>query len=112
MKTTQNTAPAWTPGPWRVSDGAILSDKLNDYGNFIVADCRRELTAQDKASLALIAAAPEMAQTIQDALDWTEGDIEAHRANGESERDLAFLEARASQLGALLARINGEGGGK
>ena len=36
------------------NDGAILSDVINDYGNFIIADCRRERTPQDDANLALI----------------------------------------------------------
>lgn len=48
------TVTAHTPTPYAVSDGAILSDKLNDYGNFIAADCRRERTPQDEATLQFI----------------------------------------------------------
>ena len=62
---TSAEAPKHTPGPWRVLDGAILSRKLNDYGNYLVASLDREETAQDKANLALIAAAPELMAALK-----------------------------------------------
>lgn len=63
---------AHTPGPWEVTDEAVLSKDINDYGNWIVADCRRELTDQDRANLRLIAAAPEILDILCRALPYVE----------------------------------------
>ncbi len=49
-----------TKGPWKVMDRAILSDKLNAYGNWIIAECNRELTDEDTANLTLVAACPDL----------------------------------------------------
>jgi hypothetical protein len=54
-----------TQGPWEVLDGAILSKDLNAYGNWIIATCNRERTAEDKVNLRLIAAAPEMLEALK-----------------------------------------------
>ncbi len=59
------TTVAHTPGPWEVSDEAVLSKNLNEYGNWIVVNCQRELTAQDRANLQLIAAAPDLLHAVQ-----------------------------------------------
>jgi hypothetical protein len=59
-----------TPAPWKTLDGAIVSDAINDYGNFIVADIRRERTTQDEANLHLIAAAPDMLSALNNALQY------------------------------------------
>lgn len=74
METTETKAP-WTghtPGPWKASEDvnstfAVLSDKINAYGNFIVCECRRnenELTDQDRANAALIARAPMIPELL------------------------------------------------
>ena len=54
-----------TPGPWKVLDGAVLSEELNAYGNWIVVSCQRERTPQDEANLRLIASAPAMLEALQ-----------------------------------------------
>lgn len=56
---------AHTPGNWYALYGAVISDKLNDYGNFVITACQRELTDQDKANLRLIAAAPELLALVR-----------------------------------------------
>lgn len=49
-----------TPGPWRVSDGAILCPNINSYGNFIVCGVVRydgepeRPNAEDQANAAFI----------------------------------------------------------
>lgn len=58
-----------SPTPWRVMDGAILSDQINDYSNFIIADCNRERTSQDEANLRLIARAVNSHATLVAALE-------------------------------------------
>lgn len=49
-----------TPGPWKVMDGAIQCEKLNDYGNFIVVALGRDPTPQDEANLRLMAESPAL----------------------------------------------------
>lgn len=58
---------AHTPGPWSVADEQILSDTLNEYGNFNVCVFKRygDLTAQDKANMRLIAAAPDLLAALK-----------------------------------------------
>lgn len=63
-----------TTNQWRVMDGAILSDKINDYGNFIVVSCERERTAQDDKNLALIAAAPELKEMLSLAVCYVDNE--------------------------------------
>ena len=41
---------------WRVLDGAIVTDVLNEYGNFIVVEINREPTSQDVENLHRIVA--------------------------------------------------------
>jgi hypothetical protein len=61
----QNTqAVNHTPGPWQYIDGGILSEKINDYGNFVVASIQRERTPQDESNGRLIAAAPELLEAV------------------------------------------------
>lgn len=57
-----------SPGPWKVMDGAIQCETINDYGNFIVASCDRERTPQDEANLRLAAAAPDLLSAIKEML--------------------------------------------
>ena len=49
-----------TQGKWEVSDGAVLSENINAYGNWIICSCDRERTQEDEDNLHLIAAAPEL----------------------------------------------------
>jgi hypothetical protein len=61
-----------TPGPWGVLDHAILSEKVNAYGNFWVAGFGRgdaQLTEEDHANARLIAAAPELLAACQRLLN-------------------------------------------
>lgn len=62
----------YTPGPWRVADEQIQCEKPNQYGNFIVVTCQRELTVEDVANLHLIAAAPELLEACRQALNPSE----------------------------------------
>lgn len=41
---------------WDVIDGAIITEILNDYGNYVVVEIKRELTAQDQDNLERIVA--------------------------------------------------------
>lgn len=87
MKTPTNAArtgqAAHTPTPYRVLDGAITCEQVNDYGNFIVVSCDRERTAQDDATLAFIVRAcnshdalVEAAATLDEVWDhWCGGDV-------------------------------------
>lgn len=56
--------PQPTPGPWRVIDRGIISEKLNDFGNFIVTEMPDRgiprTTPQDQANARLIACAPSL----------------------------------------------------
>lgn len=57
-----------TPGPWQILDGAILCDKVNQYGNFHIASFSRgdeQITDEDKANAKLIAAAPELLKALE-----------------------------------------------
>lgn len=57
-----------TPGPWSILDGAILSDKINAYGNFHIARFDRgddPNTAEDYANARLIAAAPDLLEACK-----------------------------------------------
>jgi hypothetical protein len=67
-----NTMIQHSPGKWYVSDGAVLSDTINQYGNFIVVDCQRERTPEDEANLQLIAAAPELLEACLKAFEQLE----------------------------------------
>lgn len=65
-----------TKGKWKVLDGAIISDHLNEYGNFHIVDlperpegCEND---EDKANANLIAAAPELLE----ACKWFVGALE------------------------------------
>jgi len=57
-------------GPWTVCDGAILSEKLNAYGNWIICGLDRARTDEDEANLRLIAAAPELLAACRGMLEW------------------------------------------
>ena len=54
-----------TKGKWKALDGAILSEEINNYGNWIIVTCERERTAEDEANLRLIAAAPELLEALK-----------------------------------------------
>ena len=54
--TTQSKKQAkWTPGKLKVSLGALVCEKINKYGNWIVAVCQREPTDEDEANLERLA---------------------------------------------------------
>ena len=52
--TTRNKN-AHTAGKLQSLDGALVCDKLTEYGNFIIADCERERTQEDDANLRRLA---------------------------------------------------------
>jgi hypothetical protein len=68
--------PEHTPAPWEILDKMnasgdmfILTDKPNEFGNFIIADITRNgdpVTAEDKANARLIAAAPELLNALKE----------------------------------------------
>jgi hypothetical protein len=85
-----------TPGPWGVLDHAILSEKVNAYGNFWVAGFGRgdaQLTEEDHANARLIAAAPELLDGCNAAL--------AYLADPPSE----FKENRKAAVAIIRAAI-------
>ena len=78
---------AHTPGPWTTwpDDGTgtlpcVLSRQTTSYGNFYVAQCN----VFDDARL--VAAAPDLLQTLQALLDWCRAHTNA--AGPDSCRDL------------------------
>jgi hypothetical protein len=87
---------AHTPGPWRVVDGAILSDQINTYGNWIVAGIERDRTDEDEANLRLIAAAPALYELMS----------RIYVQEGAALRPETCTEALA-----LLAQVQGERNG-
>ena len=91
------SAATHSPGTWTVCDGAILSDKLNDYGNFIVVTLARVLTPQDRANLALMAAAPALLANLKMMTDLAERYGVGEHCDGN------IIEARD-----LIASIEGE----
>jgi hypothetical protein len=62
--------PKFTPGPWRVLNGAILCPQLNDYGNWIVTSLPERGTAQDQANADLISAAPDLYKALRSQVHW------------------------------------------
>ena len=96
----QDSGGKWTEGPWHVADDQVLSDGLNDYGNWYVCGIKRDLTTQDRANLTLIAAAPEMAGLLRLVADYQKS---AWSGDAEAQRSAFAIEARA-----ILARIEGE----
>ena len=98
----------WTPGPWRVD----APDKLQGFefipvqaglGENIADVCSLfddegvplGITAQDEANACLIAAAPEMAEVLEELCNIIEAPV-------------ASYEEAVSKARALLARIRGE----
>jgi hypothetical protein len=105
MNTTKATH---TPGPWSVLDGAIVSEKLNDYGNFIVCAIQRELTEQDRANLSLIASAPELLEEAKDDLAAFEASFEHNAHETPSNRTSSWSDAqgwREKKIARLRAAI-------
>ena len=94
----------WTPGPWVVPIGGteiIITTAEHDQHIATV----NGLGDEAEANARLIAAAPEMADTIFKLADWLEGlGIDARHADRFSDETFALVaEARA-----LLARIRGD----
>lgn len=77
--------PNYSAGPWKVVDGAIQSEQINEYGNFIVVSYDRERTAQDEANLRVAAASPDMLNAIEKIL------MSAGYFSGEAEPSLKEL---------------------
>ena len=73
---------SYTKGPWKVLDGAILSDKINDYGNWIVASCNRDLTVEDGENLRLIAAAPDLLEACKELESYLRKNKNVQNMNG------------------------------
>lgn len=95
---TTNT-PAWTPGPWTVRRTYVY-DLIESHDGIGVAFCRYD-TPAFAANARLIAAAPEMARTIQSLADCLESWWES-AGSPDRATEIELIEARA-----LLARING-----
>lgn len=94
----------WTPGPWAHSKTSNISNMVVGPNNSCVATVQAEYVARktvaqlDKeqaANIALIAAAPEMAELLQLALD----------TDNLDEDDPVFAHSR-DRIHALLERIN------
>lgn len=60
-----------TPGPWTATEAGIFANELNAHGNFYVCALpfpNEEPDARDAANLRLIAAAPELAQQLNESI--------------------------------------------
>ena len=94
-----------TEGKWRVLDGAILSGKINKYGNWIIAGLDRVRTEEDEANLRLMAAAPELLAACKMALSaldncalyTREGQIYAIPGNSKEQKQLSAVIAAAGR---------------
>ena len=111
---SSSPAPAWTPGPWtftRPHPGqyAIIPAKHEKRGDMWTLAYIRDFQANDEANARLIAAAPEMAEALAALLSH---DGETVTDGIGVEHDSEALEQAKHRARALLARINGEGGGK
>ena len=85
-----------TPGPWTASGEhdreTITSDKVNQYGNFIVtivSRCDEPMTEEDRANARLIAASPDLLDALITLLF-------ACRDGAVLPRDSAHAQARAA----------------
>jgi len=77
-----------TPGPWKISDGAILCQNVNAYGNFHIARFDRgdsDNTGEDLANARLIAAAPELLAALKDTLCLAEAYFDTLPDDGEAQ---------------------------
>jgi len=84
------STPAWTPGPWRAvraddsyEDDAIPVKAANgfqvcDVYGWATSNHPAMTMAEAEANASLIAAAPKMAEALEDALLYVERDEEAH----------------------------------
>lgn len=68
-----------TPGPWQANDKSVVSEKINDYGNFIVFSIERELTPQDEANLRLIAATPDLLKILKEVSAYLWGEAQERK---------------------------------
>lgn len=123
-----------TPGPWHV-DTRLTGHRYNGHPvrYFSVAhttqtrDCfiatevapttlifpaegcdRTEPNHEGEANARLIAAAPELLAALEEQLENTKGDLEAHLEAGEAEKDCAFMVARIEAMSAVIARAKGQ----
>ena len=103
MKT--KTTEIETPELWEVCDGAILSNHINQYGNFIMAALVRELTEQDKANLQLMAAAPDLLDALKKLLKYANGYSDAMRKDGRGAEQLGQNSYSTSVAGMAKAAI-------
>lgn len=81
------------PTPYQVLGGAIVSDKLNEYGNWIVVSCERERTPQDEATLQFIKRACNSHAALVEALEGAQGALRTAASR---------IENRDPDLGAYL----------
>jgi len=90
-----------TPGPLQALDGALLCKDVNQYGNFIVADCCRERTPEDNANLERLALAwnchDELLEALRDLLA-----VGSFRKNGLK------AEEAADRAVAVIAKATGD----
>lgn len=98
----------WTPGPWQCGrfheTGPVAGIPINaEAADESIARAWLVDDPQEcKANARLIAAAPEMAEEIEDEIFWLEV-VSCYGENAERGRML-----RIKTLRALLARINGD----
>lgn len=116
MKTQNQSASTaqHTAGPWEVSDGAVLSKGLNQYGNWIIASCQRERTEEDEANLRLIAAAPELLAACQGLFALIESGTLVRDTSRDADPKwyLTAMELTRALQAAAAAIANAQGGAK
>lgn len=117
----------WTPGPWRVEQGTLLvwgacdPDDSSSYGMGypVCVGCQpaawakndKPMPEKQAANARLIAAAPEMAELIEELFDDHFATWMAARAevDGRNRAEALFEGEESTQKArALLARIKGE----
>ena len=92
-----------TPGPWNdLGDCTICSTKINKYGNFIITQCQRENTEEDKANAKLIAAAPELHEWLQAVVSQGEAQLKCGDSHVTLSRNTLDLIKKS------IAKVQGE----
>jgi hypothetical protein len=98
--------PQHSPLPWRLLDGAILSENVNDYGNFIIVESPRryadETTEQDRRNMELIVRSVNHAEALAEAL---RGLMRAYCPNAEITAEAAGESALQSDVQTARAAL-------
>lgn len=90
----------WTPGPWIATELGVIADRMAHHGNFYVCGVINADDEEDKATMRLIAAAPELYEALCDttaALDTVLAHYEIQMPEADKQqRNFIVAKARAA----------------